>query len=42
LQQMLKTSSGNYNSSFLTAGILLIVGAALTFLIRPPQPKAAS
>jgi hypothetical protein len=41
LQQMLTTKSGgSYASSFMTAGILLIVGAALTFLIKPPQPKA--
>jgi nitrate/nitrite transporter NarK len=37
VQQMLKTSSGNFNSSFITAGVLLLVGAALTFLIKPPQ-----
>jgi MFS transporter, OFA family, oxalate/formate antiporter len=42
LQQMLKASSGTYNSSFITASILLVVGAALTFLLKPPQPKAAS
>lgn len=43
LQQMLTTKSGgSYASSFLTAGILLLVGAALTFLIRPPQPKPAA
>jgi MFS transporter, OFA family, oxalate/formate antiporter len=39
LQQMLKASSGSFNSSFITAGILLIVGAALTFLLKPTQPK---
>ena len=38
LSQMLKTSSGNFKSSFITAGILLIAGAALTLLIKP-QPK---
>jgi MFS transporter, OFA family, oxalate/formate antiporter len=42
LQQMLKASSGSFNSSFITAGILLIVGAALTFLLKPPQPKPVS
>jgi MFS transporter, OFA family, oxalate/formate antiporter len=39
LQQMLKASSGNFNSSFIAAGILLIVGAALTLFIKPPAPK---
>ena len=38
LSQMLKASSGNFKSSFITAGILLIAGAALTLLIKP-QPK---
>jgi OFA family oxalate/formate antiporter-like MFS transporter len=42
VQQMLKTSSGNFNSSFITAGVLLLIGAALTFLIKPPQPKPQS
>ena len=42
VQQMLKTSSGNFNSSFITAGVLLLVGAAFTFLIKPPQPKPQS
>jgi OFA family oxalate/formate antiporter-like MFS transporter len=42
LQQMLTTNSGgSYQSSFITAGILLIVGGALTLLIKPPQPKNA-
>ena len=36
VQQMLKAASGNFNSSFITAGVLLLAGAALTFLIRPP------
>lgn len=41
LQQMLTArSGGSYQSSFITAGILLVVGVALTFLIKPPQPKA--
>ena len=39
LQQMLKASSGSFNSSFITAGVLLLVGAALTLLIRPPHHK---
>ena len=36
LAQRLKAGSGNFNSSFVAAGVLLLVGAALTFLIRPP------
>ena len=40
LQQTLTAKSGgSYTSSFITAGVLLLVGTALTFLIRPPQPK---
>lgn len=38
IQQRLTTNSGSYQSSFLAAGCLLLIGAALTFLIRPPQP----
>jgi nitrate/nitrite transporter NarK len=38
ISQMLKTSSGNFKSSFITAGILLLAGAALTLLVKP-QPK---
>jgi MFS transporter, OFA family, oxalate/formate antiporter len=41
LQQMLKAQTGSFTSSFLTAGALLLLGAALTFLIKPGQPKAA-
>jgi len=41
VQQMLTAKSGgSYQSSFITAGVLLLVGVALTFLIKPPQPKA--
>lgn len=41
LQQMLTVKSGgSYTTSFITAGALLIVGSALTFLIR--QKKAAA
>jgi MFS family permease len=41
LQQKLTASSGgSYTSSFITAGVLLIVGTALTFLIKP-QAKTA-
>jgi len=38
LQQMLTAKSGSYQSSFITAAVLLIAGAALTLLIKP-QPK---
>lgn len=46
LSQMLYEASkdaagkGNYQSSFVTATALLIVGAALTLLIRPQPPKS--
>ncbi|MCX6980093.1 MAG: OFA family MFS transporter [Verrucomicrobia bacterium] len=39
--QRLKASSGNFDSSFQTAAALLIAGAALTFLIKPPQANRA-
>ncbi len=39
VQQMLKTSSGDFKSSFITAGVLLLVGSALTFFIKPPIKK---
>jgi nitrate/nitrite transporter NarK len=42
LQQMLQSRSGNYASSFITAGVLLLIGAAMTFLLKPPQPKPAA
>lgn len=39
IQQTLTANShGSYTSSFVTAGVLLLFGTALTFLIRPPQP----
>ena len=41
LQQMLKARSGSFTSSFVTAGVLLVLGAALTFLIRPNTSKPA-
>lgn len=42
LQQTLTAQSGgSYRSSFITAGVLLLVGAALTFAIKPPAPKTA-
>ncbi|MEI8386400.1 MAG: OFA family MFS transporter [Verrucomicrobiota bacterium] len=39
LQQTMTTQSGSYQSSFITAGVLLLCGAGLTFLIKPPQPR---
>jgi OFA family oxalate/formate antiporter-like MFS transporter len=39
LQQMLYASSKNFNSSFLTAALLLFVGAALTFLLQSRAAK---
>jgi hypothetical protein len=39
LQQMLKASSGSFDSSFITAGLLLILGAGLTFLIKPSESR---
>ena len=41
LSQMLKASSGNFASSFMVAGALLIVGAGLTFLIKSPDSSSA-
>jgi nitrate/nitrite transporter NarK len=41
VQQTLVAGSKSYTSSFITAGVLLIVAAAMTFLIKPPQPKLA-
>ncbi|MEK7677289.1 MAG: OFA family MFS transporter [Verrucomicrobiota bacterium] len=42
LQQTLTARSGgsSYTLSFITAGVLLLVGTALTFLIKPPPQKA--
>ena len=34
LSQMLNAASGSYNSSFLTAAILLIIGVVLTFTLK--------
>lgn len=43
LQQMLKSSSGSFNSSFITAGSLLIIGAGLTlFLTSGPKKNCSS
>lgn len=42
LQQTLTArSGGNYTSSFITAGVLLIIGGLLTLAIKPPAPKTA-
>jgi nitrate/nitrite transporter NarK len=43
VQQMLTASGGgSYRSSFLTAGILLLIGPALTFLLQSPQHQDPS
>jgi OFA family oxalate/formate antiporter-like MFS transporter len=42
IQQTLQTRSGSYTSSFVVAGVLLIVGALLTFTLRPRQPELAA
>jgi OFA family oxalate/formate antiporter-like MFS transporter len=41
LQQMLKAHSENFNSSFITAGVLLLLGAGLTWFIKP-RPAASN
>jgi MFS family permease len=41
VQQTLTAGSGSFQSSFLVAGGLLLLGAALTFLIKP-QPASAT
>jgi len=43
VQQMLKAGSGNFDSSFIAAGVLLVVGAALTLLLKtaPAQSKTS-
>ena len=39
LQQTMTTQSGgSYQSSFIAAGVLLLCGAGMTFLIKPAQP----
>ena len=42
VQQTLVAGSAtkSYASSFVLAGVLLIVGGAMTFLIKPPHPKS--
>ncbi len=39
LSQMLKAGTGSFNSSFLTAGILLIIGAALTCVLKAKKQE---
>lgn len=39
IQQMLKAGSGTFNSSFLTAGALLVIGTLLALLIKEKTPK---
>lgn len=41
LQQMLTSQSGgSYRSSFITAGTLLLAGAAMTLFVQKPKPSA--
>jgi hypothetical protein len=43
VQQMLTArSGGSYTSSFVTAGILLVVGAALTLLLKSQKQQAGA
>ena len=43
VQQMLTASSGgSYVASFVTAGLLLLLGAGLTFLLKPSVPVSGS
>jgi len=42
VQQTLVAGSKSYTTSFILAGLLLLIGAAMTFLIKPPQPKLAA
>jgi len=39
LSQMLKATTGTFNTSFIAAGILLIIGAALTFVLKASLAK---
>jgi nitrate/nitrite transporter NarK len=39
LQQMLKSSGGNFNSSFVTAGVLLLLGAVLSLALGTPRTR---
>ena len=38
-QTLTARSGGSYTESFIAAGLMLLVGAALTFGIKPPAPK---
>jgi OFA family oxalate/formate antiporter-like MFS transporter len=40
LSQMLQTGTGSYTSSFLTAAVLLIIGASLTFTLKGRKDMA--
>ncbi|MCP4133766.1 MAG: OFA family MFS transporter [bacterium] len=40
VSQMIKAATGSFNYSFLTAGILLLVGVGLTFVIKKKAEKA--
>jgi MFS family permease len=42
LAQTLKASTGDFNLSFITAGILLLIGAGLTLLLKPKVTTAES
>ena len=37
LSQMLHSSTGSFNSSFVSAGVLLFIGAALTFMLKKSE-----
>ena len=39
LSQMLQASSGSYNSSFITAGVLLIIGSILAFTLKEKDER---
>ncbi len=41
LQQMLKAQSGSFNSSFITAGALLVLGALLALVVKGSGPQTA-
>jgi hypothetical protein len=37
ISQMLKADSGSFTSSFIFAGVLLVIGAALTLTLRTAE-----
>lgn len=39
-QKLIVASSGSYSSSFITAGILLVIGAILAFTFKTSQPQS--